>query len=230
MLNMLGHGLVVIICLVGQMLVDRSKTTTRIAGAAVLAPLSVLLQALPPIFITPWGMRIDLVAVPWVVCWMFFGLRTSLLCILVSAPLVGALGPFAGGWVGAIMKSTASVWIILVPAFLNYEWNKIGSGTNIWRRFVPATICAILVRDVATLLFNLYFALPVFYGMSPDQVISFFGDSRFQSFPTIALGIIGVGAYIVEIVLWNTVQGFIDAYASFVVGSIAVKRLSGAKR
>lgn len=205
------------------------RTTTKIASAAVLAPLSVLLQALPPIYVTPWGMRIDLVALPWVICWMFFGLRASILCMLVSAPLVGALGPFAGGWVGAIMKSTASVWMIIVPAFLVHHWDEKASAPSNRNRFLLITIAAILVRDVATLLFNFYFALPVFYGMSPDQVINFFGNSRFQSLPTSVLRMAGVGAFVLEIVLWNTVQGFIDAYASLVVGLVARRRLFGAK-
>lgn len=45
------------------------RPTIKIAAASLLAPLAVLMQILPPIFITPWFMRIDLVAVPWILCW-----------------------------------------------------------------------------------------------------------------------------------------------------------------
>ncbi|UCH37743.1 MAG: hypothetical protein JSV76_00755, partial [Candidatus Bathyarchaeota archaeon] len=68
------------------------NSTVKVIGAAVLAPFSVILQNLPPLFVTPWFMRIDLVAVPWMICWYIFGLKTALLCLAISAPLVGFLG------------------------------------------------------------------------------------------------------------------------------------------
>jgi len=80
------------------------KPTIKIAGAAVLAALSVIMQILPPLFVTPWFMRIDFVAIPWVLCWIFFGFKASILSLLISVPIVGFLGPFAGGWVGAIKR------------------------------------------------------------------------------------------------------------------------------
>jgi riboflavin transporter FmnP len=191
--------------------------TIKIAGAAILAPLSVIIQVLPPFFVTPWFMRIDLVAIPWILCWIIFGLKPALLSLLISAPLVGILGPAAGGPVGATMKSAASIWMFLIPAVLSW---KIG-GTkrlleNKWL-FAFAGVLAIIVRVAVTLLFNFYFAIPFFYEMTPDDIIGFFSNVT-------TLGFIGIGAYVTEVAFWNTVQGIIDLFASLIIGLVILQR------
>lgn len=198
------------------------RSPVKIAGAAILAALSVMMQCLPPIYLTPWFMRIDLVAVPWILCWILFGFKAALLSLLISIPLVGILGPFAGGWVGAIMKSVASIWMFLIPAIFAYKTGARRLLEDKWR-FGFASVFAILLRDAACILFNLYFALPVFFGMNVEQVLQFF--SRFQSFVGQSLGIIGLGAYVFEVVFWNTLQGIIDIYASLAIGIIIIRRV-----
>lgn len=195
-----------------------------VAGAAVLAALSVSLQVLPPIFLTPWFMRIDIVAVPWVLAWILFGFRSSVLSLIISIPLVGVLGPFAGGWVGAIMKSAASIWMIVIPAAFAY---KLGATSLLQRRwlYAVASILAIAVRDIATIFFNLYFAIPFFFGMTVEQVIEFFSNPFFQSFVGQSLGVVGLGAVAAEIAFWNSIQGFIDLYVSLTLGLAVIHRL-----
>jgi riboflavin transporter FmnP len=203
------------------------KTTIKIAGAAVLAPLSVVLQALPPIFVTPWFMRIDLVAVPWVLCWILFGFKSALLSLLISVPIVGALGPFAGGWVGAIMKSVASVWMFAIPALFTWKKNTISSFLTNKKLYVSTGLLAIGVRNVITVLFNLYFAIPVFFNMTTEQVIQFFSNPMFLSFFGHSLGLVGLSAYIGEVVFWNTIQGIIDMYVALAIGLIVLQRILG---
>ncbi len=186
-----------------------------------MAVLSVILQCLPPIFLTPWYMRIDLVAVPWIICWFLFGFKPAFLSLLLSIPLVGLLGPFAGGWVGAIMKSVASMWMILIPEIARYA----SKGNYTLPRYTLSVLVAVMVRALACVLFNLYFAIPIFFGMSPSDVIAFFSNPRFQSFVGLSLGLIGLTAYVVEVSFWNIVQGIIDAYASFLIYLAIVKRL-----
>ena len=197
---------------------------TEIAGAAVLAALAVILQMLPPIFLTPWFMRIDLVAVPWVIAWMIFGFKASILSLLISVPIVGVIGPFAGGWVGAVMKAMASIWMIVVPAIFTYKTpaKKILSSKGLYALVV---ITAIIVRGFATVLLNLYFAIPVFFGMTFDQVIAFFSNPHFQSFFGLSLGLVGIWAAVGEIFFWNAVQGIIDLYVALPIGITVMKRL-----
>lgn len=194
--------------------------TIKIAGAAVLAPLAVILQIVIPIFITPWEMRIDFVAIPWILCWIIFGLKPALLSLLISAPLVGFLGPFAGGWVGATMKSVASIWMFLIPAI--FAW-RIGGTKRLLENkgfFALSGVLAIVVRAIVTVFFNFYFALPFFFYLSPDEIIGFFSGVT-------TLGFVGLGAYVTEVAFWNTLQGIIDLFASLIIGLIILRRFPG---
>lgn len=196
----------------------------EVAGAAVLAAISVVLQMVPPIFLTPWFMRIDLVAVPWIVAWIIFGYRASLLSLAISIPLVGVLGPFAGGWVGAIMKAMASIWMIVVPAAFAYRLTtqRLISSKVL---FTVVALIAIAIRAVATVFLNLYFAIPVFFGMTLSQIIEFFSNPVFQSFFGLSLGLVGIWAAVGEIAFWNTVQGLLDLYLSLAIGLTILRRL-----
>ena len=151
-----------------------NRPTIKIAGATLLASLAVILQIFVPLFVTPWGMQIDLVAIPWMICWIIFGLKPALLSLLISAPLVGFLGPFAGGWVGATMKSVATIWMFLIPAI--FAWKAGGTKKLLEnkRLFVLAGALALSVRAVVTVIFNFYFAIPFFFNMTPDDIIGFF--------------------------------------------------------
>jgi riboflavin transporter FmnP len=199
------------------------KPAVKVASAAVLASLSVIMQILPPLFVTPWFMRVDLVAVPWVLCWLLFGFDASLLSLLISVPLVGVLGPFAGGWVGAVMKSVASVWMFAVPAF--FAWRMGGARSLILKKnvFVVASVVALVVRALVTVVFNFYFALPFFFSMTSNDIIQFFNFS--QSFLGISLGLVGFGAFVGEVAFWNTAQGVIDIYAAYVIGFLVQRRM-----
>ena len=199
------------------------SSTVKIIGASLLATFSVLMQNLPPIFVTPWFMRIDLVAVPWIICWLIFGFKPSLLCLLVSMPLIGFIGPFAGGFVGIVMKSVASIWMFLIPALFAY---KVGGVQNLLENkllLVFATVCALLTRAVISVFFNFYFALPIFFGMSPQDIFDFF--TFLQSFVGVRLGLIGLGAFIAETAFWNVLQGAVELFISLAVGGAIMNRL-----
>ncbi len=201
------------------------KPAIKIAGAAVLAALSVIMQILPPLFLTPWFMRIDFVAIPWILCWIFFGFEASILSLLISVPIVGGLGPFAGGWVGAIMKSVASIWMFVVPAFFAWKMGGIKRFLENKWLYVAVGVLAITIRGVVTVLFNFYFALPVFFGMTSEGIIGMFSSPTYLSFFWHSLGLIGLGAFVAEIAFWNTVQGAIDVYASLIIGLIVLRRI-----
>jgi riboflavin transporter FmnP len=201
-----------------MLIMNLDRPTVKLAGATILASLAVILQILPPLFITPWTMRIDLVAIPWMLCWIIFGFKPALLSLLISAPLVGFLGPFAGGWVGATMKSVATIWMFLIPAI--FAWKTGGTKRLLEnkRLFVLAGALALVVRVVVTVIFNFYFAIPFFFNMSPDAIISLFENVT-------TLGFIGFGAYITEVAFWNIIQGIIDLTASLTLGLIIFRRI-----
>lgn len=196
------------------------RPTVKIAGAAILASLAVIMQILPPIFVSPWSMRIDLVAIPWILCWIIFGFKPALLSILISAPLIGFVGPLAGGWVGATMKSVASIWMFVIPGIIAWKTGGTKHLLENKRLFVVASIMAIIVRVGVTVIFNFYFALPFFFYMTPDDIIGFFSDVTI-------FGLAGLGAYIGEVAIWNTIQAIIDLTASLSIGLIILQRLPG---
>jgi riboflavin transporter FmnP len=63
--------------------------------------------------------------------------------------------------------------------------------------FVAADILAITLRVVVALIFNFYFALPVFFNMSVDAILSFFSSA--PNFFGISLGLVGLGAFVGEV-------------------------------
>ena len=202
-----------------------NRPTIKLAGAAILAPLAVVLQILPPIFVSPWYMRIDLVAIPWMICWIVFGLKPALLSMLISAPLVGFLGPFAGGWVGAVMKSVATIWMFVIPAV--FAWKAGGTKQLLEnkRLFVLAGVLALIIRAVIAVVFNFYFALPFFFNMTPGMIISMFSRANMLSVFGNSLGLIGLGAFVAEVAIWNIIQGIIDLTGAFIIGIILFRRI-----
>ena len=201
------------------------RPTIKIAGATILAPLTIIMQTLPPIFLTPWGMQIDLVAIPWMICWIIFGLKPALLCLIISSPLIGFVGPFAGGAIGAIMKPLATVWMFFIPAV--FAW-KIGGTKRLLdnkRFFVLAGVLALSIRAIVTVVVNFYFALPFFYYMTPDAIIDMFSSVGSLSFFGNSLGLIGLGAFIGEVAFWNTMQGIIELTATMIIGVIIFRRI-----
>jgi riboflavin transporter FmnP len=201
------------------------RSTIKIAGATLLAPLAVILQIFVPLFLTPWGMQIDLVAIPWMICWIIFGLKPALLSLLISAPLVGFLGPFAGGWVGATMKSVATIWMFLIPALFALKTGGTKQLLENKKLFVFSAVLALTVRAIVTVVFNFYFAIPFFFGMTTDSIIEMFSSTGSLSFIGNSIGVIGLGAYIVEVGFWNVIQGIIDITASFILGMIIFQRI-----
>jgi riboflavin transporter FmnP len=200
---------------------NQRKSVIEITSAAICSAISAVLGILPPIYVTPWFMRIDLVAVPWMVCWIVFGFRAAIISALISIPIVGFFEPFAGGWVGGIMKFTASVWMFAIPALFAV---KTGGREKLIRNkklFVVIAIASIMVRDIVSLLFNFYFALPVFFNMSVQDIANLFSWARS---PIVAwIGVIGLYAFIAEVAIWNTIQGIIDLLVSWVVGTTALR-------
>ena len=198
------------------------KPSVKITLIIVLAALSIIMEALPPLFATPWSMRIDLVAVPWVICWILLGFTAAIICSAITLPIVAIIGPFAGGPVGAVMKFVASVWMFSIPAlfvFLMRRERRSFIETK-WL-FAISAFFAIIVRDVVTILFNFYFAFPVFFNFSAVEV---FSNSNYLSPISHLLGVIGLSAFIVEIGFWNSIQGVIDIFASWALGLAVLRR------
>lgn len=197
------------------------RPVARAVGIGTFAALSTVLN-FGTIWLTFWGMKIDLVAVPWVIAWVLFGYEAALICALISIPTVSFVGFGVTGLVGGTMKFIASVWMFSVPAVVALASRK--TRLTFIRSplfFVPAAVLAIVVRDLVCVFFNFYFALPVFLGLDVGQVVEFMQTSPF----TYWVGISGLAVFIFEIVFWNSVQGLIDMFLSWAVTLAVAMRL-----
>jgi len=130
----------------------------------------------------------------------------------------------------------ASVWLRLcIAEFVDwcascwlhgvFPWRMGGTKSLILKKrlYVVASVAALLVRAVVTVFFNFYFALPVYFNMTTNNIIQFFSFAR--SFVGLSFGLVGLGAFVGEVVFWNTAQGVIDAYAAYVIGFLVQRRI-----
>jgi riboflavin transporter FmnP len=123
------------------------------------------------------------------------------------------------------MKSVASIWMFVVPAFFAWKTGGIKRFLGSKWLYVVVGILAIVIRVVVTVLFNFYFAIPVFFGMSTGDIIGMFSSSEGLSFFGNSLGLIGFGAFVAEVAFWNTIQGAIDVYVSWVISITVLRRI-----
>jgi len=199
------------------------KSILEVTSAAICSAVSAILGLLPPIYVTPWFMRIDIVAVPWLVCWFVFGFRAAMLSALISIPIVGFFEPFAGGWVGGVMKFVASIWMFAIPALFAIKLGGREKIINNKKLFFVVALVSVIVRDFVCLMFNFYFAFPVFFNMSVQDIANLF--SFLRSPVGIWLGVGGLTAFAVEVAVWNSVQGFVDVFVSWTIGTTALRTI-----
>jgi ABC-type glycerol-3-phosphate transport system permease component len=72
-------------------------------------------------------------------------------------------------------------------------------------------------------LFNFYFAFPIFFNMTVDDIQFFF--TLFPSFISQSVGAVGLYAFFAETAFWNTLQGIIDLSVASVIGGIVLRRI-----
>lgn len=187
----------------------------ELAVSSILGALSIFLVFTPDVRL-PWGMAaLDFIAIPWIIAFLLFGLKSGLL-----TSVIGFLGIFffseeAFPVVGATMKFSATIPLILVPALvLKFTRSKSSSESFAVKKvYVFSMAMAIVVRCLVTIFLNYYWSVPFMYGLKPSDVpgafnFFFWGDPR-SSNPFIY--------YILGVSLWNTWQGLVDAVVSWFV-------------
>ncbi len=143
----------------------------KITSASMLAAISIIFQIVHIGYLTPWGMWIDLVAIPWILAYFIFGFRTSVLTACVSAVLISLLAP--SGYIGASMKLLATIPMIIGPALVLWlSRKKIKDLEKIkWLMIVLAV--SLVIRGVFVLPVNYFIAIPLFFGMETSQALTF---------------------------------------------------------
>lgn len=135
-----------------------------VIGAALMAALSVVLEAFLPApkigFID-----LDFVGVPWGISTLIFGPFGGLITSAATALFI-----FFGesGWIGAVMKFSATIPTVLALAFI--RWKRLYS----WRFLAAAFIIATVLRVSIMVPLNYYFAIPLFVHISVEEAFARF--------------------------------------------------------
>jgi len=194
----------------------RMLTSKELVTVSFGAALSALLGFLPPFFQVPWMMKIDLVAVPWAICWFSLGTFPAMLSALISVPIVGFLEPFgAGGWIGGISKFLASIWTFLVPATLVRIGIKEERMTSDNRVALLATGAIVIARSAFMTAFNYYLAIPWYYGIRIDDFMGLL--DRGLGLLKLAIPVSGLTLFVCEMSFWNSVQAVIEFWAALLL-------------
>lgn len=143
--------------------------TIILTSAGMLAAISSVLQIVHIGYMSPWGMWIDFVAIPWILAYFLFGWRGALTVSSVSSLVITFVDPST--WLGALMKFVATLPMWLIP----FVWQSISKlKLNDFRKLHIAASCvllAIAIRALLVIPLNYYYAIPIWTGMSPLQAI-----------------------------------------------------------
>ena len=137
-----------------------------IITGGMLAALSIILHLVPSVA-TPWGMNLDLIAVPWMIAVLLFGLLGGGVAAVVSTVLLAFMA--SSGWLGMMAKFLATLPFIIVFAIM---WQK--SRRPGWQLLAGAFLLALVLRSVIMLAANYYFFLPIWMNVTPDEAINTF--------------------------------------------------------
>ena len=105
--------------------------TYKLTAVAMLSCVAAILQVSNGVIGIPtnFGMTVDLVGVPILLCFLLFGLDAAMYTALLTTLIITLVAPTS--WIGAVMKFTATVPMFLVPAFYmlsvkkNFDLGKI---------------------------------------------------------------------------------------------------------
>jgi riboflavin transporter FmnP len=167
----------------------------------------------------PWGMSVDLVAVPVMITFFILGTRYSLLAGVGMFLMLCAFG--YANVLGAVMKFAATIPMVLTLGLflltpLRNKVNPIMSYRSPWRYGI-ASVGALAARCAVAVALN-YIALPIFFGMPMSQIIQtvFFGS---------------IWGFVVFVAGLNITQGIIDLAVPWILvfGFKLSERFSGAQ-
>lgn len=168
----------------------------EITVAAGLSALSIITQLIHIGYQSPqWGMWIDIVAVSWIIAYFIFGFRLAFLVSLIGALMITVFAPDT--WLGALMKWTASVPLIISFALGAIIMKKSFHQYKHLLFLALPLLVGLVIRCLLVIPLNYYFAIPIWTGMTTTQAIA------------------AIPWYIIA--LFNVVQGLIDVGFAWII-------------
>jgi len=180
----------------------RQSRTYFIVSVALLAATSIIFDMIP-LPRAPWGMKIDFVGTVWVLSYFLYGLPHALTVSVIATLYILLFS--STGYVGAIMKLIATAPMFLVPAAFAMVPSLSKRGLGLFRSPLVITALAIIAsvtRLLVATVANLYWAIPIFFNMTSEQALAYFG---------------GLIPLIVFVAGFNVIQGIVDIYVSWFI-------------
>lgn len=142
------------------------NSTKIVITAAMLAALSIILHFIPGVP-TPWGMNLDLIAVPWLMAVFLLGGLGGGITAIVSTVLLAFIS--ASGWLGMLAKFLAT--LPLLAAFAVMWWKRKRPS---WQMLALAFVVGVVLRSIIMVVTNYYYFLPLWMNITPEEAISNF--------------------------------------------------------
>jgi riboflavin transporter FmnP len=147
------------------LLVREITVTASLAALSAAAQLFHLGYQFPQ-----WGMWLDVVAVPWLLAYFLFGLRSAILVSLLGSLVITLFSPET--WLGAVMKFTATLPMILTLAISLKLAKKQLLNLQKFALVLAPLVVGLVVRSGLMLPLNYYFAIPIWTGLTTDQALA----------------------------------------------------------
>jgi len=176
-----------------------------IVSTAILSSLAIIFDVMSDAFPLrlPWGMKIDFVGAIWVLAYFLYGLTEALSVSIITTLFITAFMPT--GFVGATMKFIATIPMFLIPALISYLPLFSNRRAKIFDKLlliIGLCILANTVRLIVATTVNLYWAIPIWFGMTSEQVLAYFG---------------GIVPLIIFVAGMNLLQGIIDIFVAWLL-------------
>lgn len=136
----------------------------RYVSVALLAALGVAFQFLHVGYLSPWGMWIDIVAVPVLLALFLFDVKHSLAVAVLISVVIAISAP--SGFIGAIMKFLGTLPMFIVLG-MGAKWK--GLDLSKISPLALLLVAAIAIRAVITVVANYYWALPIWLNMTTAE-------------------------------------------------------------
>ena len=144
--------------------------TYEITGCAALAAISAAFQLVHLGYETPWGMWIDIVAIPWILAFFLYRGKAALLVSIVGSIIITLFD--ASSWLGASMKWLATMSMWLIPWILQKSWGLHLKDFKKLRVMISCIFLAVILRGIIVIPTNYYYALPIWTGWSPEKAMN----------------------------------------------------------
>lgn len=142
----------------------------EISACAALAAISAAVQIVHIGWPSPWGMWIDIVAIPWILAFFLFKGRAALSVSIVGSIIITLAAP--SSWLGAIMKFFATLPMFLIPWVFQRLYKLHLKDFKKLRIITFCLVIAVIIRGIMMIPMNYYFAIPIWTGWGPEEAMN----------------------------------------------------------